>query len=241
MGTLTIEFGGICIHMTQMQPYRIITPVGSIAGSEFVLTPLIQIPGNVTLPCLPPASGGGFLLQGATFTIGSPSGPGPSVDIECTTHLSLFSDTPPLNQSVVSGEQPPAAAYFDIFEGSISLNADRGKLGVSYAQLAVDFPGDEATISVRCWNGGAVQQITIPNLPQTVVVNNVPPAGTNPDAPGEFLESFLICDPMTTAATDQHLTEIATALDVLTACLQSRFGRIAVLDNFPTCSNSQWP
>ena len=248
MGILTIEFGGICVHMTQMQPYRIIIPAGTSAGSDTILTPTIKMPGGITLPCLPLVADTNdtFTPQGVTFTIGSTTGAGPSFDLQCTPNLSEFPATPPLDQNVVSGQQAPAAAYFDFWTGSISLDPGRGQIGVAYAVATVDFSGDEATISVQCWNGGSPQQITIP-LPASIVVNNAPPGSSNLDS-GEFLTSFLIVDPMGTDATIQHLSEIPGTLSSMVACLQSKFGppppqtlRAGDFDTVPSCSNSQWP
>ena len=240
MGTLTIAFQGICVHMTEMRPYRIITLAGSMAGDPFFLAPTIRIPGGITLPCLPPATNGSFLLRGATFTIRNATNDLLDTDLGCLPELSKFPFTQQLNESAASGEQAPAAAYFDIQGGRISFDSRNARCGVAYTNLDVDFPGDEATLTVRCWNGGAAQDIVIPNLPQTIIVNNVPPSALVDD-PLEFLNSFLIAEPMS-AFGAAVLGEIVAALDKMSDCLKTRFGTAPPpYDTFPSCSNSQWP
>ena len=246
MGTLTILFQGICIHMTEMSPYRIVTPTGAIPHGPYSLAPTITLPPATSLPCLGlTPTAGTFSLNGVTFLIGDEGLGRPEGNIECTLHLRDFPFTPPLNMNMVAGEQAPAAAYFDVTAGSFALSERPASAGVAYAELTLDFPGDEATIAVRCWNGGAVQTITIPDLPQTITVDNVPSPPPLAQDAREYLGNFLVAEPMSPLDTDVHIAEIDAALLIQTLCLGARFGdrksTFPIFDTFPSCSNSQWP
>jgi hypothetical protein len=215
MATLTFAFQGIAIHMTQFSPYRVIIPTGPVP-TGFTLSP------TITPSVLAP-------LDGVTFTIGS--GQTPSARIDAIPKLSELYPAMIVNPDAVSGQQLPAAAYFDFKGGSVTVANNAHS---QYAHVAVEFDGDQASLQVQRWNEPAIATIQLP-LPQTIVVQNLPRPQVRAFNPAEYMSNFVIAQNF-----PQGLDLIKVGMAV-TAALKPPSAAALRFDTFPSCSNSQWP
>jgi hypothetical protein len=216
MATLTFEFQGIAIHMTQFSPYRVIIPTGPVP-TGFTLNP------TITPSALAP-------LDGVTFTVGS--GQTPSAQIDAIPKLSELYPAMIVNPDAVSGQQLPAAAYFDFEGGSVTVARNAHS---RYAQVAVEFDGDQASLQVQRWNAPDIATIQLP-LPQTIVIQNVPRPHVTAFTPAEYMSNFVIAQNFPQGF---ELIQVGRAV---TAALKPPSSTNSFrFDTFPSCSNSQWP
>jgi hypothetical protein len=214
MGTLTIEFRGLAIHMTQFSPYRVIIPGGPIP-TGFTLSPTAsEILGR---------------LDGVTFTVGG--GQPLSVQIDPLPHLCALYPAINVNPDVTTNRQPPAVAYFDLKGGTVSMIRT---LHARYAKVRLEVDGDHAFIQVQRWNEPLIKAIQV-RLPKTIVIKNVPtPNVTQFEAP-EYMGNFLIASNFPTG------TVLAAVEKAIKAALDASGSGRHPADTFPSCSNSQWP
>ncbi|MEA2491625.1 MAG: hypothetical protein QOH21_3417, partial [Acidobacteriota bacterium] len=131
MGTLKLTFNGICTHMTTLNPFRVVVP--SHQEGRYTLAPALVI-GEIVIP-----------LTGQTVFIGRPRAESvTTVGLECTPHLSFVAESMILSERVAFERQAPAAAYFDIFEGNVTLIPPGPERPlVAYAQLQLEVDNDE--------------------------------------------------------------------------------------------------
>lgn len=241
MGTLTLTFNGICVHMTRLNPFRVVVPSFHADGERYTLAPTLTI-GETVLP-----------LTGQTIFIGRPHAEATaSLDLECTPHLSLVAPSMILSESVAFERQAPAAAYFDIFEGKVTLIPSvPGRTAVAYAQLELEVDSDEAAeIRIQNWSDGSVETIQVA-LTDLFVMSNVPSPAAGFNDPEEYLLNLLVAANFDRLRDPLQLELIRIALDMMIICLGLRFRRDAdddsalptasYFETFPSCSNSQWP
>jgi hypothetical protein len=217
MATLTFQFQGIAIHMTEFSPYRIIIPSGKDPVGGYSLTPTT----------FPPLLG---LLDGVTFTIGV--GQPLSVNIDAIPHLRVLYPEMIVNPDVAKGQQPPAAAYFDFAGGAVTTTIWAHT--TLYSQVVVEVDGDFALIQAQRWNTPGISTIQVPvTQSPKIFVRNVPsPPASGFDA-AEYMSNFLIASNFPTGST----------LTTVEAAVRKALGPLPITpdDTFPSCSNSQWP
>jgi hypothetical protein len=218
MATLTFEFQGILIHMTEFSPYRIIIPAGPVP-TGFMLSPTVS-----------PLLGA---LDGVTFTVGS--GQPLSVQIKEVPHLSKLYPPMIVNPHAVTGQQQPSAAYFDFEGGAVAMATEANAL---YTKVSVEVDGNEAFIQVQRWNQPASTSIQVP-LPQTITINNVPSPEVGAFAAAEYMGNFLIASNFPTGPALKKVEQAVAAALKPPASIGGCF--TTAYASFPSCSNSQWP
>lgn len=239
MGTLTIKFKGICIHMTEANPYRVVVPAGPVPLTKYSLAPTASFPEGTTIDGQPL---GNIPLEGQKF-LARPTAAGLTarIHLECMPHLGSILPNVRIRGDIMLQTPNAAGAWFNLVAPNVSLLPPAPLAPpVAYAQAAVHYPGDEATLLME--QNGRVSEIIVPQLPQTIEVRNVPTPPAEATDPFEYMANFLVTDayPTMDAESDALAVIIRSALDLMVGCLGDSDIRLD-WDTFPSCSNSQWP
>lgn len=239
MGTLTIKFKGICIHMTEANPYRVVVPTGTVPLTKYSLAPTATFPEGTTIDGQPL---GEFVLDGQKF-LARPTAAGLTarINLQCMPHLGSIVPNVRMRGDVMLQTPKAAGAWFNLVAPNVSLLPPvPTDPPVAYAQAAVHYPGDEATLLME--QDGTIFEIVVPQLPQTIVVSNIPTPAAGATDPLEYMANFLVTEDYPTTDDDRDALSaiIGSALDLMVRCLGDS-GFRGDWDSFPSCSNSQWP
>ena len=240
MATLTINFVGTCTHFDKNTdlgfdlpvPYRVVFPrtdtttittegLDGPVSFTFALQPQLRLPDQT------------IGLNGVRMYIDGDMTLEPGRGPSCIPHLRAIWPDMELNRPMVLDGSSPAAAYFDVFGGTINGFNERESAAAS---LTIEVSSPTAVLVMQGFDETFAREIPI-TLPQTITIESHPlstPEVEPGDLPGQAAEiqlNFLVAaqmPPPLLPGVDEKIRQIVDCLSLPG-------------DAGPGCSNSQYP
>jgi hypothetical protein len=244
MGQITVAFSGVCVHVAKadvpsLSPARRVILLSNPTGTKIhgktiePHVPTLHLPhgSSVSLGCAVSLGGSGkYRLQGVTLRIANAVASGIVLD---PTFALLTHMTPPgaqlaPNLGVIVNGVAPAAAYFDIDNGTLAAcQATAGH--ATGTQLTVQTVGDPI-LELVCFDGSGSTQVTLPTATNVTLSNS---AANGADDDDDYLLSYDVCATVPANPVKPNAPGVP-----LPACFSFP---ITSNDFGPSCSNMNFP
>ncbi|HJQ39853.1 MAG TPA: hypothetical protein VKB93_22145 [Thermoanaerobaculia bacterium] len=239
MNTLIVEFHGICVHFSRElnpslglpAPHRVVIPfvtepIPWLGKTIQIHAPYMAI--QTTASAVPEQS----VPVGVTLALDPlPEPLGVSGFLPCAVPLKAIYPDMILNTAVVMEQQSPAAAYFDIHQGTLSnINIE----GSAATRLTIETAATEAWLTKTRWDG-VVERVRISlqeSPPAVILMSNI--AKAKDDQLDDFILNFAVATHFPPPHDIQP--KMLEMLEGVTNCLISTTGDLG-----PGCSNSTFP